>query len=45
MKNEKCQCTLNYVINVPQDVQKILSSHIITKKYNEQEVFYKTKCS
>ena len=26
---------------VPKDVQRILSSHKISKKYNEQEVFKK----
>ena len=26
---------------VPKDIQRILSSHKISEKYNEQEVFYK----
>ena len=26
---------------VPKDVQRILSSHKISEKYNKQEVFYK----
>ena len=31
---------VNFV--VPKDVQRILSSHKISEKFNEQEVFYKT---
>ena len=30
---------------VPEDVQKILSSHKILEKYNEQEVFYIKTCA
>ena len=30
---------VNFV--VPKDVQRILSSHTISEKFNEQEVFYK----
>ena len=30
---------------VSEDVQRILSSHKISEKYNEQEVYYKKNCS